>query len=188
MFDWSFPYPSRRAPVLARNVVATSQPLAASAGLDMLRQGGNAVDAALATAITLTVVEPCNNGVGSDAFAIVSHGGELTGLNASGKSPAAWTAARFRGPRSHAGQGLGRGDGARRGKRVGRPIAAVWQTRVRRSVRTGDPVRARRLPRRPQDGGDLGLRRRVIQGVPGFPAPLFAVRAGAATGRGVHQS
>ena len=97
MFDWSFPYASRRAPVLARNVVATSQPLAASAGLDMLRQGGNAVDAALATAITLTVVEPCNNGVGSDAFAIISHAGELTGLNASGKSPAAWTVARFAG-------------------------------------------------------------------------------------------
>ena len=95
MFDWSFPYPSRRAPVLARNAVATSQPLAASAGLEMLRRGGNAVDAALATAIALTVVEPCNNGVGSDAFAIVWDGDALTGLNASGKSPAAWTPARF---------------------------------------------------------------------------------------------
>ena len=63
----------------------------------MLRRGGNAVDAALATAITLTVVEPCNNGVGSDAFAIISHGGELTALNASGNSPAAWTPARFAG-------------------------------------------------------------------------------------------
>ncbi len=97
MFDFSFPYPSRRAPVLARNVVATSQPLAASAGLDMLRQGGNAVDAAIATAIALTVVEPCSNGVGSDAFAIVWDGSELVGLNASGRSPAAWTPARFAG-------------------------------------------------------------------------------------------
>ncbi len=97
MFDWSFPYPSRRAPVLARNVVATSQPLAASAGVDMLRQGGNAIDAAIATAIALTVVEPCSNGVGSDAFAIVWDGAKLTGLNASGRSPAAWTAARFAG-------------------------------------------------------------------------------------------
>ena len=97
MFDWSFPYASRRAPVLARNVVATSQPLAASAGIEMLRRGGNAVDAALATAIALTVVEPCNNGVGSDAFAIVWDGAKLQGLNASGRSPAAWTAQRFRG-------------------------------------------------------------------------------------------
>ena len=95
MFDWSFPYASRRAPVLARNIVATSQPLAASAGVEMLRRDGNAVDAAIATAIALTVVEPCNNGVGSDAFAIVGHGRQLTGLNASGKSPAAWTADRF---------------------------------------------------------------------------------------------
>ena len=95
VFDWSFPYSSRRAPVLARNVVATSQPLAASAGLEMLRRGGNAVDAAVAAAIALTVVEPCNNGVGSDAFAIVGRDGDLVGLNASGQSPAGWTAARF---------------------------------------------------------------------------------------------
>ena len=95
MFNWSFPYSSRRAPVLARNVVATSQPLAAAAGLDILRRGGNAVDAAVATAITLTVVEPCSNGVGSDAFAIVWDGEQLTGLNASGRSPAGWTADRF---------------------------------------------------------------------------------------------
>ncbi len=97
MFDWSFPYASRRAPVLARNAVAASQPLAAAAGLQMLRSGGNAVDAALATAIALTVVEPCNNGVGSDAFAIVWDGRQLHGLNGSGRSPATWTAERFRG-------------------------------------------------------------------------------------------
>ena len=97
MFDWNFPYASRRAPVLARNVVATSQPLAATAGLEMLKRGGNAVDAAVAAAITLTVVEPCNNGVGSDAFALVWDGVELSGLNASGRSPAAWTAERFAG-------------------------------------------------------------------------------------------
>ena len=95
MFHWDFPYPSRRAPVLARNALATSQPLAATAGLTMLHQGGNAVDAAVAAAIALTVVEPCNNGVGSDAFAMVWHEGELTGLNASGRAPATWQPARF---------------------------------------------------------------------------------------------
>ena len=98
MFDWTFPYPSRRAPVLAANVVATSQPLAANAGLEMLRRGGNAVDAAIATAIALTVVEPCNNGVGSDAFAIVADRAEpLAGLNASGRAPADFSPARFAG-------------------------------------------------------------------------------------------
>ena len=76
--NWDFPYPSRRMPVLARNFVATAQPLAAQAGLSMLAKGGNAIDAAIATAITLTVVEPCSNGIGSDAFAIVWDGKELS--------------------------------------------------------------------------------------------------------------
>ena len=70
-FDWKFPYPSQRMPVLARNIVATSQPLAAQAGLLMMHKGGNAVDAALAAAITLTVVEPTSNGIGSDTFCIL---------------------------------------------------------------------------------------------------------------------
>jgi gamma-glutamyltranspeptidase / glutathione hydrolase len=96
-FDWHFPYASRRLPVLARNVVATSQPLAAQAGLRMMLRGGNAVDAAIATAIALTVVEPVSNGVGSDAFAMVWDGATLHGLNASGRSPQAWTPERFAG-------------------------------------------------------------------------------------------
>src|SRR5690348_6762066 len=91
------PYPTFRRPTLARNVVSTSQPLAAQAGLRMLLAGGNAVDAALATAITLTVVEPISNGIGSDAFAIIWDGKQLHGLNASGRSPAAWTPEYFRG-------------------------------------------------------------------------------------------
>ena len=66
--NWDFPYASRRMPVLARNCVATAQPLGAQAGISMLQKGGNALDAALATAIALTVVEPCNNGLGSDLF------------------------------------------------------------------------------------------------------------------------
>ncbi len=96
-FSWDFPYKSQRMPILARSVVATSQPLAAEAGLAALRKGGNAVDAALATAITLTVVEPTSNGIGSDAFAIVWDGTQLHGLNASGRSPKALTPERFEG-------------------------------------------------------------------------------------------
>jgi gamma-glutamyltranspeptidase/glutathione hydrolase len=61
----------------------------------MLQRGGNAVDAALATAIALTVLEPCSNGLGSDLFAIVWDGQALSGLNASGRAPAAWSPARF---------------------------------------------------------------------------------------------
>src|SRR5687767_4642929 len=95
-FDWQFPYPSQRMPVLARNVVATSQPLAAQAGLRMLLNGGNAVDAALATAIALTVLEPTSNGIGSDAFCILWDGKKLQGLNASGRSPAGWSLDRFK--------------------------------------------------------------------------------------------
>jgi gamma-glutamyltranspeptidase/glutathione hydrolase len=90
-FSWALPYAWPRTPVLARNVVCTSQPLAAAAGLRMLADGANAVDAAVATAITLTLVEPVSNGIGSDAFAIVWDGNDMHGLNASGRSPAAWT-------------------------------------------------------------------------------------------------
>jgi gamma-glutamyltranspeptidase/glutathione hydrolase len=97
MFTWDFPYPSQRMPLLAKNVVATSQPLAAQAGLQALVKGGNAVDAALAAAITLTVVEPTSNGIGSDAFAILWDGEKLVGLNASGRAPAGWTPERFKG-------------------------------------------------------------------------------------------
>jgi gamma-glutamyltranspeptidase/glutathione hydrolase len=95
--DWGLPYASRRQPILARNVVATSQPLATQAGIAMLHAGGNAVDAALATAIALTICEPCSNGLGSDLFAIVWDGSELVGLNASGRAPAAWSPARYAG-------------------------------------------------------------------------------------------
>ncbi|MCQ4360372.1 gamma-glutamyltransferase family protein [Mycobacterium gordonae] len=90
-FGWNNPYRWPRTPMLAANAVCTSQPLAAQAGLGMLAAGGNAVDAAIATAITLTLVEPVSNGIGSDAFAIVWDGERLHGLNASGRAPAAWT-------------------------------------------------------------------------------------------------
>jgi gamma-glutamyltranspeptidase/glutathione hydrolase len=68
-------------------MVATSQPLAAQAGLAVLRKGGNAIDAAVATAAALTVVEPTSNGLGSDAFSLVWTKGKLHGLNASGPAP-----------------------------------------------------------------------------------------------------
>jgi len=85
-----YPYASRRSLVYGtKGMVATSQPLAAQAGLDMLKQGGNAVDAAIAAAACLTVVEPSGNGIGSDAFAIVSLKGKMYGLNSSGPAPKA---------------------------------------------------------------------------------------------------
>ena len=93
----TYPHPSRRSVVLATGgVVATSQPLAAQAGLGVLADGGTAIDAAIATAAALTVVEPCSNGLGSDAFAIVWDGTELAGLNGSGRWPAAMSAGALR--------------------------------------------------------------------------------------------
>src|SRR5690606_2251936 len=75
--------------------------------LRMLLQGGNAVDAALATAITLTVVEPVMNGLGGDLFVQVWHEGKLYGLNASGRAPAAWTPDYFAGRDAMPGLGWG---------------------------------------------------------------------------------
>jgi gamma-glutamyltranspeptidase / glutathione hydrolase len=95
MLNWDFPYRSQRMPVMADNLVSTSQPLASQAGIQMLLKGGNAVDAALATAITLTIVEPTSNGIGSDAFAIIWDGQKLHGLNGSGRSPRGWSPERF---------------------------------------------------------------------------------------------
>ena len=90
-FNFHNPYSSTRLPVFARNVVSTSHPLAAQAGLRMLWKGGNAVDAAIAAAAAMTICEPVSNGLGSDAFAIVWDGQQLHGLNASGNAPQGWT-------------------------------------------------------------------------------------------------
>ncbi|MGG1398799.1 gamma-glutamyltransferase family protein [Bacillus salipaludis] len=88
-FDFhDHPYPSQRTTVFAgRGMVATSQPLAAQAGLDILKKGGNAIDAAISTAAALTVLEPTSNGIGGDAFALVWTKNKLHGLNASGPAP-----------------------------------------------------------------------------------------------------
>ena len=89
-----------RSVVLARNgIVATSQPLASAAGLRVLQQGGNAIDAAVTAAAVLAVVEPTMNGVGGDLFAIVYDAEDQEqsrGLNASGRAPAAATLDEFR--------------------------------------------------------------------------------------------
>lgn len=98
MFEWVNPYPTVRTPVFARNIVATSQPLAAQAGLRILQSGGNAVDAAIAAAAVITMTEPCSNGLGSDNFAIIwdPKSRQLHGLNSSGTAPAAWSIEYFK--------------------------------------------------------------------------------------------
>lgn len=78
---------SRRTPVFGRALVATSHYLASKAGISVMERGGNAVDAAIATAAMLTLVEPTGCGLGSDAFAIIHDGKQLHGLNSSGPSP-----------------------------------------------------------------------------------------------------
>jgi gamma-glutamyltranspeptidase/glutathione hydrolase len=95
-FNYSNPYTTTRLPVFARNVVSTSHPLAAQAGLRMLQKGGNAVDAAIAAAAAITITEPVSNGLGSDAFCILWDGKELHGLNASGRAPQSWTPEYFK--------------------------------------------------------------------------------------------
>lgn len=85
-------YSSKRNLVYGKNgMVAASHPLAAQAGIDIMKNGGNAIDAAIATAAALTVVEPTSNGIGGDAFALVWVNGKLHGLNASGPSPKSLT-------------------------------------------------------------------------------------------------
>ena len=83
-----YTYPSRRSVTFAKNgMTATSVPLAAHVGTEILRRGGNAVDAAVATAAALTVLEPTSNSLGGDNFALIWMDGKLYGLNGSGKAP-----------------------------------------------------------------------------------------------------
>jgi gamma-glutamyltranspeptidase/glutathione hydrolase len=95
---WDLPYASQRMPTFARRgMVATSQVLAAQAGVEILARGGSAADAAVATAACMTVLEPTTNGIGGDAFALVWNAGALHGLNGSGRSPAALDRTRYAG-------------------------------------------------------------------------------------------
>jgi gamma-glutamyltranspeptidase/glutathione hydrolase len=93
-FDWQLPTRPGASRSSRATRSPTSQPLAVQAGLAMLQRGGCAVDARSPAAITLTVVEPCSNGIGSDLFAILWDGRELIGLNASGRAPGRGTPAR----------------------------------------------------------------------------------------------
>ena len=95
-FNFNNPYTTTRTPVFARNVVSTSHPLSSTAGLRMRLLGGNAVDAAIAAAAVMTIVEPVSNGLGSDSFCLIWDGKELHGLNASGRAPQAWTPGYFK--------------------------------------------------------------------------------------------
>tara|TARA_Y100000588_G_scaffold242583_1_gene256686 strand:- start:143 stop:1732 length:1590 start_codon:yes stop_codon:yes gene_type:complete len=89
--DWKDPKNPHPDLAYGGNVISTSETHATEAGIDCFRKGGNAIDAALSAAITLTVTEPCSNGIGGDGFSIVAKEGVLYGLNASGKSPAEWS-------------------------------------------------------------------------------------------------
>jgi len=89
-----FDFNSRRSPLIARRgMVAASQPLAVAAGLEVLAQGGNAADAAVATAAALNVTEPTSTGIGGDCFALFFDAStrQISALNGSGRSPAALT-------------------------------------------------------------------------------------------------
>ncbi len=135
-FDWSNPYPTFRVATHARNVVATSHPLAAQAGMRILWQGGNAVDAIIATAAALTIVEPVSNGLGSDAFAILWDGEALHGVNGSGPAPRAWSLDYFR-------RKYGKADGG-----IARPIRGWDTVTVPGAVATWEALHTRfgRLP------------------------------------------
>ncbi len=86
--SYRYHYSSRRNLVFAKKgMVGSSNPLAAQAGLEVLKKGGNAIDAIVATAACLTVVEPSANGIGGDAFAIVHTSGKMYGINGSGPAP-----------------------------------------------------------------------------------------------------
>jgi gamma-glutamyltranspeptidase/glutathione hydrolase len=92
-------FPSRRSPVFGRGgMVASSQPLATASGLEILSLGGNAADAAVATAAALNVTEPTSTGIGGDMFALFYEAsiGAITALNGSGRAPAALTLERLR--------------------------------------------------------------------------------------------
>ena len=174
-----------RSPVLARNgVIATSQPLASAAGLQVLQSGGNAVDAAITAAAVLAVVEPTMTGVGGDVFAIVydARTKRLRGLNSSGRAGVARQCRRAdreghhddaRGRRlPDYGAGRGRGLGRAPASSTGRITLARALEPAIRYARDGFPGVGDHC--RPVGRGALearsGRRRRLSPGRPGAPA------------------
>ena len=160
-----------RSVVMARNgIIATSQPLASAAGLAVLQNGGNAIDAAVTAAAVLSVVEPTMNGVGGDLFALVYDPKTKTvrALNASGRAPAAATLEEFKRRNLDVDPVSRRAVGQRAGRRGRLERAAREARHDRRSTQAlaaGDPLRAGRLRgqrdhRLPVEGpgGDAGAR------------------------------
>ena len=140
-----------RSEVLARHgIVATSDPLAAQAGVEILRQGGNAIDAAVAAAAVLDVTSQNDTGIGGDLFALVYVARErkLYALNSAGWAPAGWTPEFFTktlGVKAVPRQRRQRGHRAGRGLRLRRPAEALRHDELRRDLRAGRPHRRRRL-------------------------------------------
>ena len=141
-FAWQLPYPSQRMPVLARNVVATSQPLAAQAACACCSKGGNAVDAALATAIALTVVEPTATASAATPSRILWDGKRAARPERLGPLARGWTPERFARPERDAEARLGLGHRAGLRVGLGRAVGNVRQAAVRGAVRAGDRLRA----------------------------------------------
>ena len=141
--------------VSANGMVATSQPLATRAGLQVLEQGGNAADAALAAAAVLCVTEPMSTGIGGDCFALVWKDGEVHGLDSAGPAPAAPDVVEpveERGPRSVTVRTTKDGSvpsiarstrGAVSGIRPNRPAACRCSRASRRSWRMRAPTGSR---------------------------------------------
>ena len=164
-----YAYPSTRHVVYSRRgMVCTSQSLAAQAGLDILKAGGNAVDAAVATAAAMTVLEPTSNGLGSDAFALVwvEKEKKLYGLNASGPCPMAFDLKEVRGRYGDAiaQTGLGHRHRPRRPLRLGHPVREVRRPALREAAGPRHRLRPGRLPRR---SGGLPPLGQLLQGVQG---------------------
>ncbi len=131
-------YPSQqKMPLIAENVVAASQPLAAQAGLRINRERRQCDRRCNTAAITLTVVEPTGNGLGSDAFALIWDGQQLHGLNGSGRAPAAWSLNILQNI-THIRQSGGILSPRRAQSQPGGRCQAFWQIAIQSAVQTSD--------------------------------------------------
>ena len=174
-----------RSEVLARHgMVATSDPLAAQAGLEILRQGGNAIDAAVATGAVLDVTSQNDTGIGGDLFAIVwsARDKKLYALNSGGWAPAGWTPQFFTeklGVKSVPGSGVERGDGSRRDLRLRRAVETLRHDDLQGNLRARRPDRRGRLG--PGGAPPLGSRAAPSRPScrPGLQADVSRRRSGA---------